>query len=98
MDTLKIIRHEDFGACLKQPFRISLEGAAFAIELVNVDIWGESQADRRQPFSLTFRGPSNPVLSQRIYALENPTLGTLEIFLVPISPDNQGMRYEAVFS
>lgn len=49
------------------------------------------------PFSLVFRGPLQPVLSQRIYRLEHAALGPLEIFLVPIGPDAQGMRYEAVF-
>lgn len=48
-------------------------------------------------FSLVFRGPLQPVLPQRIYRLEHAALGPLEIFLVPIGPDEQGMRYEAVF-
>lgn len=95
---IRDISHQEFGACLNQPFRASVEGVGLEIELIGVATWGESQADRRQPFSLTFRGPSNPVLAQRIYALENETLGTLEIFLVPIGPDKQGMQYEAVFS
>lgn len=99
MDTLiRDISHEQFGACLNQPFQIRLEESGVAIELVRVAPWGEGQTDRRRPFSLTFRGPNDPVLSQRIYALENPALGTLDIFLVPIGPDKQGMQYEAVFT
>ena len=45
-----------------------------------------------------FRGPGEPVLAQRIYPLDNQTLGRLEIFLVPIGPDDEGMRYQAVFN
>jgi hypothetical protein len=41
-----------------------------------------------------FRGPSLPVLPQRIYALEHRTLGRLEIFLVPIGAG----QYEAIFT
>ncbi|WP_027891001.1 DUF6916 family protein [Calidithermus chliarophilus] len=52
---------------------------------------------RREPFALLFRGPRSPVLPQRIYPLEHPTLGRQEIFVVPIGPDDAGMRYEAVF-
>lgn len=53
---------------------------------------------RRQPFSLIFRGAHRFVLPQRIYSLEHPAFEALEIFLVPIGPDPQGMGYEAVFN
>jgi hypothetical protein len=51
----------------------------------------------RTPFSLLFRGPAEPTLPQRIYRLRHPTIGTLEIFLVPIARDGDGTMYEAVF-
>jgi hypothetical protein len=54
--------------------------------------------ERRAPFSLVFRGPDSPPLSQRIYRLEHPELGVLDVFLVPIGQDAGGMRYEAVFN
>jgi hypothetical protein len=47
---------------------------------------------------LLFRGPRTPVLPQRIYRLEHAVMGPLEIFLVPIGPDAEGMRYQAVFT
>jgi len=52
----------------------------------------------RAPFSLVFLGPRDPVLAQRIYPLESPSLGRLEIFLVPVGADAQGVKYEAVFN
>jgi hypothetical protein len=52
----------------------------------------------RPPFSVLFRGPREPVLLQRIYALENEAMGRLEIFLVPVGPDATGMQYEAIFN
>jgi len=52
----------------------------------------------RTPFTLVFRGPADPVLPQRTYALENPALGRLEIFLVPVGRDAAGVLYEAVFN
>ena len=55
-------------------------------------------APTRQQFSLVFRGPSEPVLPQRIHPLSHPVLGAFELFLVPIGPDAGGMRYEAVFA
>jgi hypothetical protein len=53
---------------------------------------------RRDPFSLMFLGPTAPVLPQRIYALENEAFGRLEIFLVPIGADADGVKYEAIFN
>jgi hypothetical protein len=59
----------------------------------------------RTPFSVVFHGPLKPVLPQGIYRLEHEHLGTLELFVVPIGPnepsgDGQAptaMRYEVVF-
>jgi hypothetical protein len=56
-------------------------------------------APRLEPFSLLFTGDPASVLPQRIHGLEHPTLGRLDIFLVPIGPAPSGeMRYEAVFN
>ena len=53
---------------------------------------------RSVPFSLVFQGPNIPPLPQRIYRLEHPELGALDVFLVPIGQATGGMRYEAVFN
>lgn len=59
---------------------------------------GTEPAARRAPFSLVFRGPGDRVLPQRIYRLAHDELGEFEFFLVPIGPDREGMRYEAIFA
>ena len=59
----------------------------------------------RAPFSVLFHGPLEPVMPQGIYRLEHQQLGTLELFIVPVGPDEPrvpgeaptAMRYEAVF-
>lgn len=35
---------------------------------------------------------------QGIYRINHPVSGKLDVFLVPIGPDQNGMKYEAVFS
>lgn len=52
----------------------------------------------RLQFSLVFRGPVAPVLRQGSYRLSHQELGELELFLVPLGPDSEGMRYEAAFA
>ena len=78
------------------------DGGQLEIELLesrlhDPDAPVEEASGARAPFTLTFRGPVEPVLPQRIYALEHPSLGTLEIFIVPIGRDEAGTTYEAVF-
>ena len=52
----------------------------------------------RLPFSLLFEGPSEPILPQRIYPLDHPALGRLELFLVPLQPESGQARYQAIFT
>jgi hypothetical protein len=55
-------------------------------------------AGKREPYTLIFRASSREFLApQRMYPLSHPALGELEIFLVPIGPDETGMRFEAIF-
>lgn len=93
---------ERFAGCLNQTFSLERPGAdPLRLELIQVDPKGgfDPERDKRQAFSLLFRGPAEPILPQAIYPLENTSLGRLEIFLVPLGPDGEGgVRYEAVFS
>lgn len=89
----------DFTAHLNQPFRIRLAGMGpLETELIEVTELGEVVPGRRQAFSLIFRGPRQIVLPQRIYPVEHEVMGALDLFLVPIGPDQAGMCYEAIFT
>ncbi len=53
----------------------------------------------RQAFSVLFVGPAQPILPQRIYRIEHAEMGTLDLFLVPLGPNRDGLvRYETVFT
>jgi hypothetical protein len=93
----------DFSPYLNQTFYLHLEsGEPLAAELIKVTDLGTGfppgqEPARRRPFSIIFRcGPN--LLPQRIYRLTHEQMGTLEIFLVPIGPDQFGLCYEAVFN
>jgi hypothetical protein len=58
---------------------------------------GPEGQERRQ-FSLVFAGPLEPVLPQAIYDLEHDALGNLGIFIVPVGPAGDTMRYAAAFA
>ena len=52
----------------------------------------------REPFSLYFRSGSQVVLPQRIYPIAHEAMGRLEIFIVPVAREPEGIVYEAVFN
>jgi hypothetical protein len=78
--------------------RFAAREPAVEWELIEVTDLGQAGAGgMRAPFSLVFRGPLEPLMPQGIRRLEHASLGALDLFLVPIGPDEGGMRYEAVF-
>jgi hypothetical protein len=97
---LENLTREDFQKLLHQKFQIQHTGGTLEVELIECRALaspGRKDA-MREPFSVIFRGPREPVLPQRIHKLEGGPMGTLEIFIVPVGPDAVGMRYEAIFS
>jgi hypothetical protein len=53
----------------------------------------------RVPFSLMFHAPDPSWYApQQTFSLRHPELGELDLFLVPLGPDDRGMRYQAVIS
>ena len=84
-----------------EPFRVIVdEKWEMPTRLSEVSVWGHEEAKTRQrhPFSLIFHARPDAVIPQAIYRIENANLEPFEAFLVPIGPDEGGMRYEAVFT
>jgi hypothetical protein len=81
-------------------FRLALEnGGSLELELAEARSLGiDGWSGDREPFSLLFLSPREPLLPQRIYTLEHPQVGTFAIFLVPIQPLPDRQRYQAVFT
>lgn len=99
-DPLLQVQLETFSPFEGEIFNLSSERSE-SLDLTLRDVrrlGGES--DAREPFSLIFLGPAEPILPQGIYTLMHERLGPLDIFLVPVGPDRarSGIRYEAVFS
>jgi hypothetical protein len=102
---LNKLQSTDFAPFRNTGFRIEVEDLYVDVELIDVRELGsdeayryENEPERRRPFSIVFRGPADSFLPQRIYHIVHPDMGTLDLFLVPIGPDREGMLYEAVFS
>lgn len=98
--TPKGLVFEDFADKLGHDF--ALDGAdvpAIPLSLVEAAALPNRQKlGARPPFSLVFLGKDPRVLPQRIYRLQHPALGELEIFLVPVGRNEHGVNYQATFN
>ena len=81
-------------------FSIGFSDARFDLELREASAlkYHNPKLHTRHPFALTFVCPDQRVLQQGCYAIDHERLGLLEIFMVPIAADEDGVQYEAVFN
>jgi hypothetical protein len=94
------VTEEDFAKCVNQTCQVHHGSDRLEMQLVEcrkLSVPGRS-GGLRVPFALLFRGPKTPVLPQRMYQFDFEPLGAVEIFIVPVGPDEAGMRYEAIFT
>jgi hypothetical protein len=97
-----LVSASQFTASIGTKFRMSW-GTEESVELELIDATpfpkGARKGSPREPFSLTFRAATTQFyLPQGTYRLDHAEHGELHLFLVPLGPDDVGMRFEAVFS
>jgi len=99
---LHTVTAADFTPYLNTPFQVRLNDTESAtITLTDVSEKSSeflAPGAGRLPFALHFHGRHRGHLPQQIWRLEHETLGVLDIFLVPLGPDANGMQYEAIFN
>jgi hypothetical protein len=90
------LNHPTFSQNLHSQFRVVPDSSAVALDLVEV---GElASSPRQEQFSVVFRGPARPFLSQGMYRLAHERMGEFDLFLVPVGRDGDRYLYEAVFN
>ena len=91
---------ETFAGREGQSFTIQFADAVLELKLAEITRapghWGH--ADRREPFSVAFSGPPEHILPQQVWPLDHEELGRIDLFLVPMEPEDGVPRYEAVFT
>lgn len=88
---------EAFAAAVTSSFDV-LAGDEVSAEFTLLECKTLVSSDSQECYSLLFRGPTDQPAVQAIYQLENKTLGKLQLFLVPIKRDDQGLYFEAVMN
>lgn len=88
---------ELFEQNLNTIFEVEIPGAEQVdLELVSVNRLNSSPAV--VAFSALFRGALERPLGQGMYPTSHASMGQANLFLVPVSRELDGMRYEAVFN
>jgi hypothetical protein len=91
---------ETFQPKLGDLFHVVVGGQRLPMKLTEVRPWGRgsTEGQTRAPFVLVFHTVPQGVLPQGTYTVEIDGMEPFEMFLVPLSPDERGMRYQAVFA
>ena len=97
---LETLTHEDFEGRVGTTFTATAdEGRTLTLTLRRVDMLPRPEGDQgRAPFSLVFTDEAQDHVEQQTVAFEDPEKGSYELFVVPLGPSDDGMRYEAVFT
>ena len=87
-----------------ETFLVSREGTGpVKLELVEVEDLRDPKRSlpshvRQDPFQLKLRGPIEPLLTQSLYTFSNSELGDVQLFLVPMGPEDGSNWYNVVIN
>jgi|SRR5579883_2541944 len=96
MDPLEQLDSKIFSEQLNTDFTVSISGGN-SLRLKLLEVSDKNSSPKIELFTLTFRGPTAPLLLQQTHSLEHEQLGKIEIFITAVGVDEQGILYEAVF-
>lgn len=86
---------DDFSEKAGTSYALLIDGGAVPMTLAQAQALTDSGRNGGS-FRLEFVGPRDPILPQAIYPFREGE-ETVEIFIVPISRDETGTHYEAIF-
>ena len=94
------LTEQEFSKHVTTEFQAKLDQQVVPLKLAEVKTYRpqENEQSGMERFSAYFEGPGHIRLPQGIYSLSHAGMGEFELFLVPISGDESGFRYEAVFN
>jgi len=82
-------------------FKVGVGGppiATFTLtSAVDLPQWRRKSAPR-SPFTLNLLGPPQPIVQQATYLFQHDVLGDMQLFVVPVGADANGVQYEIHFT
>ena len=95
------LTHADFADRVGEEFEVPDAGLVLALAEAteSSEPGGPGPEGRtRNQFSLVFTGPLDRAMTQGTVRVVHPDLGEQHLFLVPLGPEGDAMRYEAAFA
>lgn len=99
-DSNSFLNMASFKRCLGTTFSLKHQSSkTSAFKLINVHNWQpNSVTTDKECFSLVFLADDTTRLTQNTYAVEHDSLGSFQLFVVPIRGNQNGAFYEAVIN
>lgn len=94
---LSLLAKTSFAENLNTRFRTVLQDST-VIEMELIEVVDGQSTPRQEQFSLLFRAPQDAPIQQGMYRLEHDRIESGDLFLVPVSRDDKGVCYQAVFN
>jgi Domain of unknown function (DUF6916) len=94
------LTQDEFSRHVGTQFKVALAESELSLTLVEVKAYmpGENEQEGMERFSIFFDAPNDVPLPQQMYRLGHGQMSEFDIFLTPISGDDNRIRYEAVFN
>ena len=92
--------YEGFAGHLHGSFTVEVGQSAVEMTLVQATRGKprEWEGLRKEPFSLIFKCAKPVILPQKMYPFERPGFGKMDIFIVPVGRERDGIVYQAIFN
>jgi len=91
------LTHEEFSQYANSKFQVQIDETS-VVELELTEVSELKLRPQQEEFVIIFRGPRDKFLGQGTRSFSHPGMGQFDLFLVPISQDEQGVYYEAIFN
>ena len=91
------LSHQGFVSQLGSKFRLRFDDGP-VVELEIADVSELVTSPGQESYSVMLRGSPDFMLAQRGYHFEHDEFGEVDLFLVPVRQDKDGVYYEVVFS
>jgi hypothetical protein len=95
---LDCVTHEHFANLAPEALDLTILDRHCHPQVIALQEFAAHPSRAHAPFALVLAAPQDWQFPQGVYSLRHPQLGTLELFMVPIGPCEQGMRYEIIFN
>ena len=92
--------YEGFAPHLNQTFSVGLGTSTVEMTLVQA-VKGKPrdwEGLRKEPFSLLFKCAHSVILPQKTYPFQKSGFGRMDIFIVPVGREKDGIVYQAIFN